>query len=145
MPAIVPNNSGITPEDIRHFLYDRTPADNEIDMDLAWSEPEILQAMRFCAMSYNAIQPYVERVTATTLPQEMLFIHGTIYHLYLSKWSQLTRSDLDYSAGNMTVDRVKRWIAHLEKGMEVHKTEFETKGKERKLFINLNQAYGCIG
>jgi len=143
--SIAQNNSGVTPEDIRHFIYDRAPADNAIDMDLAWTDPEIAQAMRFCAMSYNAIQPYVERITATTLPNEMLFIHGTIYHLYLSRWSQLTRSDLDYQAGNMTVDRVKRWIAHLENGMKLHKEEFETKGKERKIFINLNDAYGRVG
>jgi len=143
--AIASNNSGITVEDIRHFIYDRTPADNDISMDLDWKDPEIMQAMRFCAMSYNSIQPYVEQITANTLPGEMLFIHGTIYHLYLSRWSQLTRSDLDYQAGNMTVDRVKRWIEHLQKGMELHKTEFETKGKERKLVINLNNAYGCVG
>ena len=101
--------------------------------------------MRYCAMSYNSIQPYVERVDATTLPNEMIFIHGTIYHLYLSKWAQLTRSDLDYTAGNMTVDRVKRWIGHLENGMKLHQTEFETKAKERKISINLEGAYGCVG
>jgi len=143
--AIQPNTSKITVDDIRHFIYDRSAKDNEIDMDLSWSDPEIAVAMRYCAMSYNSIQPYVERVDATTLPNEMIFIHGTIYHLYLSKWAQLTRSDLDYTAGNMTVDRVKRWIGHLENGMKLHQTEFETKAKERKISINLEGAYGCVG
>ena len=142
---LAPNHAGITVEDIRHIIFDRSPADNQIDMDLSWTDPEIMQAMRFCAMSYNAITPYVDRRLATTLPNEMTFIHGTIYHLYLSRHAQLIRSDLDYTAGNMTADRVKRFIAHLEKGMEMHKAEFDARAKERKLFINLNAAYRQVG
>ena len=37
--AIQPNTSKITVDDIRHFIYDRSAKDNEIDMDLSWSDP----------------------------------------------------------------------------------------------------------
>lgn len=143
----VPNNSAITPEDIRHFIYDRAPKDNPIDLDLAWSDPEIVDAMRYCAMSYNSIPPYVERVSPDAFPreQEMIWIHGTIYHLYLSRKAQLIRQDLDYTAGNMTVDRTKRLIEHLDKGIEFYKGQFDELAKQRKLVINLNNAYGCVG
>lgn len=136
------NPSGLDCETIRHFIYDRTAADKTIDMDLTWSDDEIARAMHYCALSFNALPPFAERVSATTLPNDIVFIHGTVYHLYLSLYSKLIHNNLDYVGGNMTVDRTKRLINHLEKAMALHKAEFETLGKLRKLNKNLSSAYG---
>lgn len=143
--ANVKNNSAFTVEDVRHFIYDRVASDSPVLMDLAFSNEEIQNAMRFCCISYNSILPYVENITPDRIPNNIAFIHGIIYHLYLAKWGQLIRQDLDYTAGNTSVEHVKRWIAHLEAGMKLHKAEFDKAAKDRKIAKNLESAYGCVG
>lgn len=143
MPTRIVNPSGITAELVRHFIYDRSLEDNPIKMDLEWSDDEISKAMYFCALSYNAIPPYINSVVPTALPADILFYYGIVYHLYLSRIAQLTRRDLDYTAGNMTVDLVKRQLAHLEKWSAYYRGEFQTLTQAKKTLENLESCYRC--
>jgi len=131
---------------IRHFIWDRTLEDNPLEMDLAFSDPEIGHARQFCAMMFNAIPPFTVQTTPDVIPPnwQYSFIIGTVYHLFLAKLMSLQRKDLDYTAGNMTVDINKRRIDYLTKWSQFFKVEAETKIKEQKVLANLNAAYGSV-
>ena len=110
-------------------------------MDLAFSDDEINRAMRYACMSFNEIPPYVMVARPESIPFEACFLHGIIYHLYLSKVSQLSRNDIDHQEGNMQVSITKRLIANLKELMSLHKTEFETSAKNRKVIANIQGAF----
>lgn len=138
--------TAVTHDMIRHFIWDRTLEDNPLEMDLAFSDTEIGHARKFCAMMFNSIPPYTVQISADVIPPgwEYSFIIGTVYHLFLAKLMSLQRKDLDYTAGNMTVDINKRRIDYLTKWSQFFKVEAETKIKEQKVIANLNAAYGSV-
>ena len=135
------NHSLICTEDVRHFILDRDAQDNPLLMDLAFSEDEIDRSIRYACMSFNEIPPYVFDVHPERIPFEACFLHGILYHLYLAKFSQLSRNDIDHQEGNMTVEVTKRLIANLKDLMQFHKTEFETAAKNRKITANVSAAF----
>lgn len=142
---IVENHSTLDVEDIRHFIFDRDAADNPLLLDVAYTDDEIARAMRYACLSFNEVTPYVFTIQPECMPFSMLFIHGTIYHLYLSRISELSRRDVDHTAGNMTVDVTKRLIANLTALVALHKKEFDTSAKQRKIAFNVSQAFRNFG
>jgi hypothetical protein len=150
-PIILPTPSPqvetrVVHEDIRHFIWDRTIADNPLDLDLEFSDEEIGWARRFAVKMFNAIPPHVVDITADQVPArwEYGFFLGTVYHLFLGKLMKLQRSDLDYSAGNMTVDLNKRRIEYLTKWAQAFKQEATENIKTLKLVTNLNQGFAAF-
>ena len=145
MATTFPNRSTdvLVPEDVRHFLFDRTVQDNDLDLDLAFSDDEIARAMGHAAATYNDTQPRIARadVSPDRLPNGSLFRYGAAYHLYLSKLQQLMRNDFDYQAGNVTVELNKRRIEHLKQLVKSFGDEFKTLAREHKVLINLEQVY----
>ena len=129
----------LIPEDIRHFIWDRDLQDNPLEMDLTFSDEEIRRAMRFCAMSFNDLPPFVYRIEPDQLPASGIFIHGVIYHLYVAKLSMLMRHDVDYQGGNMTVKTSQ--IDHLKDLLKLHKEEFEAGAKTLKVNANILQGF----
>lgn len=138
--------TSLTHDLVRHFIWDRTIEDNPLELDLAFSDPEIGYARQFAAMMFNSIPPHTVQIQANNVPVnwEYPFMVGTVYHLFLGKLMALQRKDLDYSAGNMTVDINKRRIEYLTKWAQFFKTEAEAKIKEQKVIANLNAAYGSV-
>ena len=134
----------LTTEDIRHFIYDRSVDDNELEMDLFFSEDEIKRAMRFAAVSLNSIPPRTLMLRPERMPLHPATIHCTIYHLYLSKISSLSRNDIDYSAGDVTADVVKRQLANLKELLQYHKNLYVEAAESIKNEININHAYGIF-
>ena len=136
----------ITVEDIRHFIWDRTIADNPMEMDLEFSDEEIQFARKFASEMINAIPPYVFYITADTVPPHAQYGYklAIIYHLMLAKLMQLQRKDIDYSAGNMTVDINKRRIEYLMKWVPYFKQEAEVVIKQQKVIANLESAYASL-
>lgn len=132
-------------EDIRHFIQDRSIEDNEIYMDLFFSDEDISDAMRFAAMSFNSIPPYSIIVEPEKMPFNMLFIHGVIYHLFLSRLTKLKRNDIEYTAGGVETTMDKKLIEHLTNDLQFHKQEFTSKAKELKLISNIRKASGRVG
>lgn len=135
-----------THEMVRHFIWDRTIMDNPLELDLEFSDQEIGHARNFAAMMFNSIPPFVVDVTPKSVPHrwEYPFLTATVFHLFLAKLMSLQRKDLDYSAGNMTVDINKRRIEYLTKWAQVFKEEAETKIKMIKVTANLESAYGHV-
>jgi len=101
--------------------------------------------MRFAAMRYNAIPPHVIHVHPDHLPFGETMLNGVAYYLYLGKLQQLMRNDVDYSAGNMSIDINKRRIEFLSKMAPSLKEAFEKQAKEEKVTINLNNGFADVG
>lgn len=140
----IPNSAhygAIDVEDVRQFMFDRTLDDNEGELDLAFSDAEIQTAMRFAAMRYNETPPYCDQANAAYLRHGMLFLNGIAYGLYLSKLQKISRKDITYQAGSMTIDAIKPQVEHLTKYVKLFKEEFERMAKERKQTINIHNAF----
>lgn len=149
-PAIVPSRhqprgDTISLEDARQFLFDRTASDNPLDLDLSFTEKDLEFAMRHTAMRYNAIPPHVIHVHPDRLPFGETMLNGVAYYLYLGKLQQLMRNDVDYSAGNMSIDINKRRIESIQKLLPMFKEAFERQSKEEKVTINLNNGFADVG
>ncbi len=132
-------------EDIRHFVLDRTVEDNPIELDLEFSDEEIGWAFRHTAMMFNSIPPFVYTIEG---PKDVVdknltypFMIGVIYHLFVGKSAKLSRSDIDYSAGDMQADFTKRRIDYLSKWASAFKQESMTGLKNYKLVVNLENGY----
>ena len=137
-----PGHTGaIDVDDVRSFMFDRTLDDNPLALDLTFSDEEINNAMRFAAMRYNETTPYVDHANAAYLPYGMMFLNGIAYGLYLQKLQAVSREDITYSAGNMTIDAIKPQVQHLTNFVKLFKDEFERMAKERKLSINIANAF----
>lgn len=132
----------ITVEDIRLFILDNSIEDNALDMDLEFSDSEILEAMRRCAMTYNTTPPLIgSKVSPENFPYSMVFLHGVAYQLYLSKLHELTRNDIDYNAGGVSTNLVAKRIAHVKGLIQLHKEAFEVQMRELKYVQNANRAF----
>jgi Trm5-related predicted tRNA methylase len=141
-----PSEMRVAVADIRHFLWDRTLADNPMEMDLDFSDEEINYARKHASEMINAIPPYVYFIRADGVAPHLQYGYklAIIYHLLLSKLMQLQRKDIDYSAGNMTVDINKRRIEYLLKWVPFFKQEAEMIVKQQKVIINLDDAYASL-
>ena len=137
-------------DSVRRFVLDRTVEDNAIDLELFFSEEEIDFARELAVGHYNETPPYVRSITLTTgnkhcLPYPLAFLHGIAYHLYLSKLQKLQKEDLDYNAGGMQVDLIKRRINHLAGNIGSFKQEFLQLITQQKVAYNYQGATGQIG
>jgi len=143
VPASAGSETSVVSNDIRHFIWDRTIEDNPLELDLEFSDEEIGNARRFCAMMCKDVPPYVIEINASSIPKgfEYAFMIGTVYHLFLAKLMSLQRKDLDYSAGGMTVDINKRRIDYLSKWVVAFKQEAMESIQKRKLSMNLESGY----
>jgi len=139
------NSSLLFADDIRHFIWDRSSDDNNVELDLAFSDEEIHNAKRYCAMSYNQMPPQVNFIDPSCMPNTMTMIHGTIYHLLLSKYHQTSRNDITYTAGGVTTEVTKTLISHLKEQIKFHKEEFMNLAKQEKILVNLHSAFGKFG
>lgn len=132
-------------EDIRHFIWDRTVADNPIELDLTFTDAEIGHASRYACMMFNALPPHIlvlhslRDVTDARLTYSMML--GVVYHIFLAKAVLLSRKDIDYTAGNMQVDFTKRRIEYLTKWAAAFKEEATAGMSNYKLVLNLNDGF----
>lgn len=135
--------SGITNNDLRAFVLDQSVENNLLDLDLTWSDSEILEAKRRCAMHYNSIDPAVDslRVDPFRMPNEYPFLVGTAYQMYLSKLQQYQRNDLDYTIGGVQSNLFSKRIEHFTKMLSFLREEFEVKANTLKVSQNLNNAW----
>lgn len=136
----------LTADDVRSFIWDRTAADNEVDMDLVFSEKEILEAMKRAAREYNSVPPFVDAVDAQHLPGDTnMFLDAVAMQLYISRMSKLQRNDIDYDAGGSNVAFERRQIAYLKEMIPFHRDRFLEAAKNRKIHINLRSCFGRVG
>ncbi len=132
--------------DVRAFILDRTAEDNSLELDLAFSDEEIIDAFKRTAREYNSVPPYVGGVDPSDLPDDTnIFLDGTAVQLYISRLSKLQRNDVDYTAGGVSVALEKRQIEHMMNMIKFHRERFLEAAKARKITLNLRRAYGRVG
>jgi hypothetical protein len=139
----------LTPDDIRHFTWDRAVEDNLVEFDLAFSDDEIKNAMEYMLMSFNDLPPIFITLALdiNKIPRKAFLIQGVVYHLYLSKLAMESRNDITYNSGGVQVDFNKTLIGHLQGLIKLHKEEFTTGTLNYKKGINMSNAFdpmlGC--
>jgi hypothetical protein len=136
----------ITIEDVRNFIWDRSSEDNQIELDLAFSDDEIRDAMRRAAREYNSVPPYVSHADPAKLEADTnIFLDAIAMQLYISRISRMQRNDIDYTAGGMQVELEKKQIGYMKEMIPFHKERFLDAAKAQKVFRNLRRAFGRVG
>lgn len=146
-PTIPDRCAGLTPEDMRAFVLDQEISQNLLELDLAWSEPEIEDAMDRCRMMWDAVPPAADslRLGGSRLPREYVFQVGTAYQMYLTKLQEIMRNDMEYTIGGVQVHIDGTQIKHFKELMGILRGEFTELAGARKETLNLQGAYGTVG
>lgn len=132
----------LTPEDVRFYIMDRNIADNDLLLDLNFSEEEIRNAMVRAAREYASIPPLVDTVCPDCLPMDTnLFLDGTAAQLYVSELSKLMRNDIEYTSGGVTTNLVSNRIKHLKELIKLHQERFVTTATTLKMTTNIHSAF----
>lgn len=135
----------ISPASVRAFIWDRKASDNQIDMDLTFSDEEIREAMMSAAREYNSIKPYVGTADPTRLDGSTnIFLDGTVAYLYIARMSNMQRNDLEYTAGGVTVTMEQRQIAYMKDMIPFHMDRFKKAATDRKLAHNISQGFAAL-
>lgn len=138
--------SYITVQDIRDFIRDRSADDNDLELDIMFTDEEILQAMKSAARAYNSIPPLsVASVNWQRLPDHNnIFFHATAEYLFRAWVTQMRRNDMDYTAGGAAANLIRRRIEHMSAEIPEHRQLWEVAARDHKNFVNINQAYATF-
>ncbi len=141
------SNSIITVDEIRHYLMDRTPDDNDMSIDLAFTDEEIQKAMVFAVREFNSIPPLgALSADPTRLPGDtMVFVDGTMMHLYTMLIGKMRRNDFDGQAGGVNTNTVRQRIAHLTNAKMEHAERFRETAALLKMTASLRGIRGPVG
>lgn len=141
------NLNRLVPEDLRAFMLDNMVENNLLDLDLTWSEEEIQNAMRRCAMMFNAVEPIGRslNVNPLALPSRYVFLVGTAYQLYLSTLQKYQRNDMEYQSGGVKASIFGNRIKHFTNMMQFMREEFTQLANSLKTSQNLSNAWGTLG
>lgn len=129
-------------EEVRHFVMDRTVEDNDLDLDLSFTDEEITQAMERAARSFNSMPPHIMRVEWNRLPLDTnIFLYATAEHLYRAALGKLRRNDIDYNAGGVATNLAAKRIGHFEKMISEYNQLWTSEAKSIKIAANLSRAF----
>lgn len=132
----------ITSDDVRMYIFDRNIEDNDLLLDLNFSEEEIANAMVRAAREYASIPPYTSTVSPACLPADTnMFLDATVAQLYMSEMNKLMRNDIDYTAGNVTTNLVAKRIKHLAELYKLYQDRFRTAAKDWKITENVSAGF----
>ena len=132
----------ITSDDVRMYIFDRNIEDNDLLLDLNFSEEEIANAMVRAAREYASIPPYTSTVSPACLPADTnMFLDATVAQLYMSEMNKLMRNDIDYTAGNVTTNLVAKRIKHLAELYKLYQDRFRTAAKDWKISENVSAGF----
>lgn len=132
----------ITSDDVRMYIFDRSIEDNDLLLDLNFSEEEIANAMVRAAREYASIPPYTSTVCASCLPGDTnMFLDAIAAQLYMSEMNKLMRNDIDYSSGNVTTNLVAKRIKHLAELVKLYQERFKIAAKELKISQNISAGF----
>lgn len=130
-------------QDVRDYVWDRSLDDNYLELDLTFSDDEILNAMKRAAREFNSIPPYVSKVEPARLPNDTnIFLDATVAQLYISRLNQLSRDDIDYTAGGVSTNLVQKQIEHMRLLGREHQARFKEAAANYKITRNLRDAFG---
>lgn len=135
----------ITIEKVREEMQDRTPADNTIDCDQAFSDEEIMYAMERAATAYNSMAPIgIGVVSPKAMPMGLsFFMDAVVSQLLKSAIHKLSRNLMKWQTGDTNVDlentRMQAYSA-IRKELE---QSWRTEAKEYKMELNRAQVWGA--
>lgn len=139
-------NPYITVEDVRHYILDRDPSDNEFHRDLQFSEDEIHVAMERAAREYNSIPPPIGGFRGDCLPKSTNMMFDAIVDaLYTAEAGRLARNEVDYDAGGVRTDLTGKQIEWLRQLAAEARGRFVEAASHYKIQRNLAQAFGPLG
>lgn len=133
----------ISVEDVRSYVLDHTVEDNDLVLDLAFSNEEIEDAMKRAARAYNSIPPLnIARVEWNNLPDDTnIFLDATVEQLYITLLAKLIRNDIDYTAGGVTTNLVAKRISHLREHIKEHRALWQQAAGDLKKTANISMAF----
>jgi hypothetical protein len=135
-------SGALTPEDMRAFTLDTLVENNMLDLDLVWSDGEIVDAMDRCRMMWDGIPPIGRSLNAPrALPRAYPFMLGTAYQMYLTTLQKYMRNDLDYTIGGVQTNTFGKRIAHFKAMLSALREEFRESATAMKESINAENAY----
>ena len=141
----VQNYLTVTDSDVRNFLLDRSISDNIVDLDLSFSAEEIANARRSAIRHYNAFPPQDVDCNISAINDPHIYMLGICYYLHLSKFANLSRNHVEYTAGGMTASLSGTRLKTYQNLIQLYKSEFENAASSRKKNINIMGFYGRIG
>jgi hypothetical protein len=131
----------LTEQDVRNYLIDSTREDND-GLDLHFTTEQIVDAMRRAARAYNSIPPLILKVSGEKLPDDTnIFLDGTAVQLFISEMNNLTRQDIEYSAGGVQSPIARKRIEYLKALIDFHTKLFTEAAKSYKVAKNIERAY----
>lgn len=136
----------VTETEVRIYILDLTYEQNDLQDDLTFSSEEIEAAMIACARAFNGIFPQVLYVQPHCMSTRTnVFLDGTVAYMLRAKVIQLSRNDLDYQAGNVSVNVDGKQIEHFRNLEKKYYDDFYRVAHNMKLTANLNDGFGQIG
>lgn len=136
----------ITIAKVREEMQDRTPADNSIDCDLAFTDEEIMHAMERAAATYNSLAPIgIGSVSAKALPDSLPFLmDAVVCQLLKSAIHKLSRNIMTWQTGDTTVELEKTRMQNYQTIRQELEQMWKNDAKEYKMEINRNLCWGAI-
>jgi len=136
----------LTVRDVRLFLLDRSPEDNEAWLDVVHSDEEIQDAMTRAARAFNSVLPLTIFVDGRRLPADTeLFLHAVKEQVLLAALERERRNDVAFTAGGVDYNATATRIGHWQKAIQEAHDRWATTAKELKVARNLSECYGAIG
>lgn len=130
---------------VRSYILDRTASDNQLDLDLSFSDAEIAEAMTFAAREYNSLRPLVGSANPACLDGSTnMFLDAIVAGLYIGKMANMQRNDIDYTVGGVTVSIETRQITYMRESMPFHLNRFKEAAVARKRVLNANQGFAAL-
>ena len=133
--------SALTIERVRSFVVDDDPSENPTG-DYEWSDDTIIKSFHSVAKEYNGLEPVVDMVSADCLPDSDEFLNGVAAELMRRSLILLKRRDISYQAGDVTASVTASKIKHYGDMFKEYHDEFIRLSREKKMRVNLNNAFG---
>jgi len=125
-------------------MLDRSASDNDLDLDLSFTDQEIIRAMQRAARAFNSLPPLVMTVTYNCMPLDTnIFLDATVEQLLLAELMKLRRNDIDYNAGGVATNLTAKRITNYEKAIKELGASWRDVASKIKIAYNLSLAFGA--
>lgn len=139
-------NAPIEIAELRMFLLDRCPEDNELIDDYEFSDSEIINALRWAVDKWNESRPVIisASFTPATFPYRYHHMIGATAILLRTKGHNLQRNSMSFSTGNGKVNDKERSSFYLQSAKELS-AEYDQWMRGEKHRINVGRCYSTQG
>lgn len=138
-------SSIVTEKMVRDFIWDRALDDNHLELDLAFSTEEIMEAMANTARAFNSIPPYTICADPRCLSAHSeVFLNGIASQLYRARLQKMMRNDIEYTAGGVTTSIEQKQIEHMKGLIKLFGDAFITQASDAKRGVNVSNAFAAF-